>query len=81
MCHSLKSLSGIRDSEMEGGHKEMSRDPVVRVQLSVVATLVKMVKTGNGRGGLQQHCLVLGTEITRMEKRLPGCQLVDTPVF
>ena len=29
----------------------MRRDPVVRVQLSVVATLVKLVKTGTGRGG------------------------------
>jgi len=78
MCHIL--LSGIRGSVMEGGHYEMRRDPAVRVQLSVVATLVKIVQDGNGRGGLPHHCAVFGTENTSIEKGLPGCQLVDTPV-
>ena len=36
---------------------------------------------GTGRGGLQHHCSVFGTENTSMDKGLPGCQLVDTPVF
>ena len=44
MCHSLMFLSGIGDSVMEGRYLEMSRDPAIRVQLSVVATLVKIVK-------------------------------------
>jgi len=61
---------------MEGGDKEMRRDPAVRVQLSVSATLVKLVKEGNGRGGLQHHCSVFDTENTIMEKG-PDCQLVD----
>ena len=34
-------------------------DPAVMVQLSVVATLVRIVKAGNGRRGLQHHWLVL----------------------
>jgi len=37
---------------MKGGHYEMRKDPVVRFQLSVVAMLVKILKTCNGKGGL-----------------------------
>ena len=44
ICQGLKFLSGIGDSVMEGRYLEMSRDPAIRVQLSVVATLVKIVK-------------------------------------
>ena len=40
----ITSSSGIGDSVMEGGHLEMRRDPAIMVKLSVVATLVKIVR-------------------------------------